>query len=157
MDERTYMDGVLRCEQKLYRVAYSILLNDQDAADAIQEAVLKGWRARFRLRDPEKLESWLVRIVVNECRNLQRRMKNRPRPIDERFDAAGEPPPDIGLAEAIRKLPEKYRLLIVLHYAEGYSMREVARIQRISEELVKSRLRQARDALRELLSREVVG
>ena len=83
MDDRQFMQQALDCQRKLYRVALSMLRCDADAADAIQEAVFKGWLHRGALRDGERFEAWLTRILVNECRNIQRRWKRRGEPLDE--------------------------------------------------------------------------
>lgn len=154
MDDNMYMEKVLACERKLYRVAYSMLLNEFDAADAIQEAVMKGWVHRNALRESERFDAWLMRILVNECRNIQRRWKRRGEPLDEAIPAP-ENTVDPDLQEALFSLPGKFRAPLVLHHVEGYSLREIARILKIPETTVKSRLHQARAALKQALSPEV--
>ena len=155
MDEMTYMQSVLGIERTLYRVARSVLNNDADAADAVQEAVVKGWLGRRRLRQPDSFKAWMTRILINECRNIQKR-EGRRREAERRMnadsaltapshDAAGD------LREALSALPEKYRLIVTLHYIEGYGYCEIARITGIAEGLVKSRLHQARKALGSIL------
>ena len=147
------MRRALACERRLYRIALSMLKSDADAADAIQEAVFKGWLHRAALRDGEKFDAWLTRILVNECRNVQRRWKRRAEPLDERA-AACEPPPDQELHDALMALPERLRLPLVMHYLEGYPLREIASILGIAQTTVKARLHQARGALRRALSTE---
>ena len=111
MDDRQFTQRALDCQRKLYRVALSMLRCDADAADAIQEAVFKGWLHRDALRDGERFEAWLTRILVNECRNIQRRWKKRGEPLDEaRAAALEQPPPDPALYDALMSLPERLRL-----------------------------------------------
>ena len=155
MDDRQFLQRALECQRKLYRVALSMLRCDADAADAIQEAVFKGWIHRDTLRDGERFEAWLTRILVNECRNIQRRWKRRGEPLYEERFALIEAPPDPELREALMALPEKLRLPLVLHYLEGYSLREISDILKMPQTTVKSRLHQARGALRRTLSTEV--
>lgn len=137
---------------KLYCVAYSILWNDADCADAMQEAAAKAWMLRFRLEAVEYFETWFMRILINECRMLKRKRRHavtapdQDIPAPERDAAA-----DIDLRNAFRRLPEKYQLLLILRYQDGYSVREISGMLSLREELVKSRLRQARTELRRLL------
>ena len=69
MSDQEYMMRVRSMERKLYRIAHAILWSDADCADAIQEAVFKGWMKKSGLRDERYFETWLVRILINECRN----------------------------------------------------------------------------------------
>lgn len=155
MDDRQFTQRALDCQRKLYRVALSMLRCDADAADAIQEAVFKGWLHRGALRDGERFEAWLTRILVNECHNIQRRWKRRGEPLDEGRAVLAEEPPDPELRDALMALPERLRLPLVLHYLEGYSLREISDILKIPQTTVKSRLHQGRGALRRALSTEV--
>ena len=153
MNDQDFTRRVRSMERKLYRIAHAILWNDADCADAIQEAVFKGWMKRGSLREERYFETWLVRILINECRNLIRRSKLAPLPLDETIRAGGdEPGVDMHLRAALIQLPEKYRTVLRLHHLEGYSLNEVARILRITPQLVKSRLHQARKLLRKNLN-----
>lgn len=157
MDEQSYLQMVQACERSLYRIARSILYNDMDCADAVQQAVFQGWINRRKLRDPEKFRSWLTAILVNECRNLQRRQlkqKNVMLAVENRARTDAVPVNDPGLAEAIRELPEQYRLPILLHYMEGYSIREIAEILHVTERRVTDCMYRARRKLEEALSDE---
>ena len=153
MDEQSYLRQAEACGRTLYRVARSILWNDADCADAVQQAVFKGWVHRGSLRDPDRFRPWLTRILVNECRDIQRRAARQKKLVN----AAGEqlrtepPPPDPGLEEAVRALPEDYRLPVLLHYMEGYPVRDIAGILGIPERRVSERLYRARRKLEEAL------
>ena len=154
MSDQEYMARVQAMERKLYRIARAVLWNDADCADAIQVAVFKGWMKRGSLKEEARFEAWLARILVNECRNLQRRQKLRPLPLEESA-GAGRPDSmaeDVQLREALRSLPEKYRMPLLLRYLEGYDLRDVGRILDIPYSLVKSRLHQARNSLRKILN-----
>ena len=154
MSDQEYMARVQAMERRLYRIAHAVLWNDADCADAIQEAVFKGWMKRGSLKEEARFEAWLARILVNECRNLQRRQKLPPLPLNEeigpsRQDSMAE---DVQLRQALRSLPEKYRLPLLLRYLEGYDLRDVSRILDIPYALAKSRLHQARSSLRKILN-----
>ena len=138
----------------MYRTAVAILWNDADAADAMQECILRAWQKRGALREESKLDGWMMRILVNECRSLQRRNRHRPLPLEEGVEAPAMQPPDVGLREALRRLPEKFRLPLLLHHLDGYPLEEVARILRLPESTVRGRVFQARKRLKALLREE---
>ena len=151
MDDRQFTQRALGCQRKLYRVALSMLRCDADAADAIQEAVFKGWLHRSALRDGERFEAWLTRILVNECRNIQRRWKRRGEPLDEGpgRGACTNRRPIPRLRDALMALPERLRLPLVLALSRGLSASgRSPPILTIPQTTVKSRLHQARAALR---------
>ena len=153
MSDQEYMARVRAMERKLYRIAHAILWSDADCADAIQEAVFRGWMKKGALREERYFETWLIRILINECRTLLRRQKAAPLTLCEEICAGGEGEPgaDLHLRAALKALPEKFRTPLLLHHLEGYSLNEIARILKLSPALVKSRLHQARGALRKNL------
>ena len=158
MNEDRFLEAVMGMRSKLYHVAVSILWNEQDAADAVQEAMLKGWKRRGTLRDEALFEVWFMRILVNQCRDMQRRqIRGRHLLEDYGRQRLYDAPPDDGaeLMTAIRALPEKLRLPLVLYYFDGYSQKEVAHITGATGEQVKARVRQARQKLRGLLENDV--
>ena len=149
MDEQAFELAVRRLQTRMYRTAVSILWNDEDAADAIQEAILRAWQKRRSLKNPEAFDVWLMRILLNECRNIQRRNRYRALPLET--DAAVIDAPDIGLQDALRRLPEKYRTPLLLHALDGYQVAEVARMLRVPESTVRGRIYQGRKQLKVLL------
>lgn len=154
MNDQSYITRVRSMERKLYRIAHAILFSDADCADAIQEAVFKGWMKKGSLHEEKYFETWMVRILINECRNLLRSGKNIHLPLNEAISADAQPElnEDIHLRMAIRNLPEKYRMPLLLHHLEGYSLAEIARMLDIPQGMVKSRLHQGRSSLRKILN-----
>lgn len=75
MDERAFEQRVLELEPRLYRTACAILWNDADAADALQECLLKAWRKRGSLKEEACFNSWITRILINECHTLRYRLR----------------------------------------------------------------------------------
>ena len=142
-------------QDKLYRITCGLLREPQDRLDAVQDAILKAWCNIGRLRNEEFFDTWLIRILINECYSIHRRAKwERP---SERLP---EPPPlpgpdaDPEIFHALFSLEEKMRLPVVLHYVEGYSVEEVARIMRIPAGTVKSRLARSRERLKKEMEKE---
>lgn len=156
MEEKEFEQLVRGMRERMYRTAMSILWNDSDSADAIQEALLKAWQRRGLLRDETKKEAWVMRILINECRDMQRQMKRRPLPLDERMEAAQPPVKDTELRSALQALPERLRLPLILHHLHGYDLREVAAMLHTTEPTVRGRIYQARKKLKALLDEEVM-
>ena len=152
MTEDAFVAQILDMRQTLYRVSYGLLPNEQDRLDAVQECLAKAWEKRHTLKQPDYLRTWVTRILINECRTIGRKHQ-RVTPMAEPPESAWTPPPDADLAmhEAIVDLPEKLRLPLILHYMEGYAIREVAAMLRLPQGTVSTRLRRARLALLETL------
>lgn len=97
-------------------------------------------------------KTWLIRILINECRNIQRK-QHRVVPM-EHLPEQAHPAHDMGLRDLIDRLPEKQRLCVILHYMEGLPIKQVARILRVPDATVRGRLMQARKALKLTLTKE---
>lgn len=153
MDKTEFAAAVLAAEPTLYRVARSMLASEADALDAAQNAILRAWERLDSLRSPEYFRTWLVRILINECRSALRRRarfagepdESLPAPEPERYDE---------LYAALYSLDEKYRLPVTLHYLEGFRLAEIAEMLRLPQGTVATRLRRARELLREELKGE---
>lgn len=144
MDEQLFTESVENLTNRLYRISRSILTNDADCMDAVQNAVLKAWINIRTLRDDNLFDRWLIRITINECRKLLR--KNKPFvPLTEDLTARETD----HAWEILHALNEKYRIPAELYYVEKYKTGEIARILRIPEGTVKRRLYTARKLLKE--------
>lgn len=152
METREFADRVRGCERRLYRVARTLLKNAADCEDAVQEALVKAWAKRALLRRVEYFETWLIRILINECRAIYRKRRAVEVELNERTAQTQEH--NETLMDALMALPESQRVTIELHCVEGYSVREVAGILRVPEGTVKWRLKAARERLRPELERE---
>ena len=151
MTSEAFARRITEMTPTLYRVACSYLRQPSDREDAVQEALRKAWEKRHTLREERYLQTWVVRILINECRMLCRRSA-RMVPVEEVRAASGD---EALLREALFSLEEKLRTPILLHYIEGYSVEETARALRMPQGTVKSRMARGRAKLRELLQEEV--
>lgn len=149
VDEKTFVGEVTAMERTLYRVSRSILKNPADCADAVQEALKKAWENRSRAENGY-FRAWLTRIVINECRNVQRQ-KRRVIPLAEIPQNSLVDAPGTALRDAVFGLPEKLRLPLILNCLEGFTVAEAARMLRIPVGTVKWRLSKAREILRKEL------
>jgi RNA polymerase sigma-70 factor (ECF subfamily) len=140
----------------LYRLCMSILRTEQDAQDAVQQGLMKAWAKKDSVR-PETFRSFLTRIIINECRNIQRH-RQRIFPV-EQMDIAGETfiPEESELRSAIDALPEKLRTPLLMYYMEDYLEREIAQTLQISLVAVKNRLFRARKSLMAALHDKEAG
>lgn len=130
----------------LYRLALSILRQEADAQDAVQQAAINAWAAAGRMK-PGAEKAYITRIVINECRNIQRR-RLRIIPMDRSEDTPDPSRPDYALRSAVESMPESLRLPLLLRYMEGYSEKDAAAILRIPLNTLKARLKRARGRLR---------
>ena len=139
----------------MYCIARSYLRCEADCEDALQSALLRAWEKRNTLREERYFRTWLTRILINSCKETLRRQR-RESPSADFPEAAAPQGGDPALWESLRALDEKYRIIVVLHYRDGYSVREIASILRVPESTVKTRLFRARQQLKSLLEREEI-
>lgn len=149
MDKDTFVTLIEARGDSLYRVAWAILGNSADAADALQETALRAWQHRHKLRCEAHFGTWVTRICINVCRTMRR--KRRSVVSLEEVPEVASPPPDMTLSLALRALPEHLRLPLMFQYAEGMSYLEIARTLGISEPTVRGRIFRAKQQLRKEL------
>ena len=156
MDKDTFARQVMDLQGGLYRVAASYLRGESDRLDAVSEAIARAWEKRYTLRDESLFRTWITRILIRECVNIQRRQK-RSMPVDALPEAESEPQDEriAALREALAQLPQRQRTMTVLHYMEGYDVREVARIMGTTKSAVCAGLSRARARLRASMGEEL--
>lgn len=154
MTKEAFEEQIIGMQSALYYVSYCLLTNRADQDDAVQECIKKALVKRESLREEKYLKTWITRILINECHNVLRR-RSKEVLVDE-FYASAPSTADQGLFEHVSNLEEKLRLPIVLHYMEGYTTREIAKILRVPEGTIKSRLVKARRILGETIKAEEV-
>ena len=158
MDKETFATLVIKQQRQLYRIAVSYTGSSADAEDAMQEALLRAWNRRNTLRDVAYFSTWLNRILINECKTLLRKRKRHVLQPD--LPNISTPPPDEQAAllrAALFSLPEKYRMVLYLHYYQGYTALEMAEMLGKNPSTVRTWLVQARWKLKEILEVEEYG
>ena len=153
MNKQEFTRRVLAMENRLYRISCGMLRDANDRMDAVQEAVGKAWINIHRLRSEQFFETWLTRILINECHNIQR-LRRKIIPLETLPEKTVCADQDEKIREAVLSLEEEYRLPVLLYFMEGYKTREVAEILKIPEGTVKTRLARARKILKQLLEEE---
>ena len=144
-------------KQGMYVLAVSILKNETDVEDAMQNALMQAYQHLDELRIFDKFKPWLFRILTNECYHIihERRYEED---IDEIIIPSPQSNTDsetkMFLWEIVQSLPKDYRTVIVLFYYENMRISDIAQVLGTSADAVKKRLSRAREKLRGLLDKE---
>ena len=117
------------------------------AVDAVGETVYQGLKAFKRLRHPEYFDTWMTRILINECKKEIRRRK-REQPLDTLPEAAAEEYDALPLREAVRRLPQHLKDVVILRYFAGFTQSQTAMSLKIPQGTVATRQRRALELLK---------
>ena len=132
---------------KLFRTAMIYLGNEHDALEAVDETVYRGLCAVKKLRQPEYFDTWMTRILLNECsRELKRR--SRFRSLEEVRACSQEDLDDLSLNQAVQKLPKELKDVVILRFFSGYTQAETAQALEIPQGTVATRQRKALQLLK---------
>ena len=156
MRDEKFTEYVRKYSAAVYRAAYSCTGSRPDSEDIMQETFLRLYQSGKLFRDDEHVKAWLIRVAINRARDILRSNKRKQAEgsqLDENTAADSAAFTD-DLDEAMKALPEEYRIAVYLQYYEGYGVKDIARIMRISEANAKIRLKRARDRLRAFLTDE---
>ena len=144
---------VQRYEKDLLRLCCLYLRDRSAAEDAVQDTFLKAYRNMDSFRGESSEKTWLIRIAINCCRDSRRSLWYRyidPRVSVDQLPLSSAPPSDehLALTMAIMKLKPKYMEAVLLHFYEGYPMKDIASMLNITEAAVSTRIRKAKQKLR---------
>lgn len=147
---RQYIDTV-------YRVAFNYIKSSADAEDITQNVFLKLLQEKRTFYSDDHVKNWLIRVTVNECKNLVRSRWWKTQPYEEyAASLTFDNPAQSDLFHAVMALPRKYRIPIYLHYYEGYSTQEIGKVLKLPKNTICTQLKRGRELLRESLQ-EVDG
>lgn len=150
ISEEQFIKETQSLSDTMFRLSLSILRQEADCRDAVQTALVKAWEARKRV-EPDRFRPYLTRILINECRNIQRQ-RMRVTPMADLPDTQAHwTPEESELGAAIALLPESIRTPLLLFYMEGFSEKQTALALNIPVTAVKNRLYRARKALKKRL------
>lgn len=139
----------------LFRLALSHSSSKEDAEDAVHDVFASLLSGSVVFLNEEHRKAWFIRATINKCRDIIRKNSVRSHAaLDEIGETAAEQEEENPVIEALRLLPDKYRTAVTLHYLEGYSVDETAKILKLSLSAVKMRLSRGRLMLREILEKE---
>jgi len=175
-DTRAFDELVVRYRDKVYRLSYKILRNEDDASEALQDAFTSAFRGLKNFKSESTFSTWLYRVATNASLMKYRKRRDdhvsleqsqspqrdaepmsipdwSQQPLEELLDAETKEV----MEEGLRRLPEDLRTVFILRDEEGYSNAEVAQMLDLTVAAVKSRLHRARIALRDRLDRYFSG
>jgi RNA polymerase sigma-70 factor (ECF subfamily) len=176
-DERAFRELLDLHRDRVFNITFRMLGNKHEAEDVAQEVFITVFKTIDSFREESKFSTWLYRVTVNQCKNrikyLARRHDKSRDELDDSTDTDGvngavaAPPPrapdkalqsqqmELLLQEAIEKLDEDQRIVVVLRDVEDLSIEEICEITNLPDGTVKSRLHRARAELRKKLQRHV--
>lgn len=148
-----FIETVDKNRTAMFRLAYSIVLNKEDAEDSVSECILKAYSHLADLKNIKKMKAWLFQILVNESKTCLRKKKRIELVADSSVFLEKEQTTDspYDLLEFVCQLEENFKEVIILYYFEDFRVKEIAKILDISEGTVKSRLFRAREELKRFL------
>jgi RNA polymerase sigma-70 factor (ECF subfamily) len=164
MDLQFFENRVLPAKNKLYRFAFRLLGNEDEAKDIVQEVFVRVWNGREQMAAVQNWEAWCMRITKNLSLDRIRVMtRKRTQPIEETYELQHESlspheATEMGesmqkIAQMIAALPEKQRQVMHLRDVEGYSYQEICEILELDMSQVKVNLFRARNAVREKITK----
>ena len=153
MDRRFIELAVEKYSRMLFRICFAILSNKEDAEDAVQDTFLKYYTEAPTFGSSEHEKAWLIRVATNISKNMSRfRARHRALSMDEVAEI-GVDNRDFGVFESIMSLPAKYKIVMDLHYIEGYTASEISMITGVRADAVRKRLQTGRNKLKTELER----
>ena len=143
---------------KMYKKEKSILNNEDDICDAIQETLISAYKNIDKLKENKFFSTWIIRILINKCYDIISKNKKLGTVVDisevqdvktfDRYDS------DSIVSKVLNQIDEDLKVVTVLFYYDGFSVKEISQIVNIPEGTVKSRLSRAREKLYILLKKE---
>lgn len=147
MSAEEFAQRIEQIRHKLYKTALLYIGNETMAADLLDEAVYKALKGYKKLRQPEFFDTWVTRILINECHSERKRRK-RQISLDELPETATEQFDALPLREAVRILPQTLKEVVILRYFADYTLAETARALQIPQGTAATRQRKALALLR---------
>lgn len=157
MKKETFCKYIKRYETDMFRFAKSIVGNQADGEDAMQESILKAYEKIDTLRSRRKFKAWIFQILANECYKILRNQKKQEITDPFQFPEAKSvviENEDGEILNYILRIPKQYQEVLILYYYDEFSTKEIADILDIPQGTVKSRLARGRKQLRDLLEME---
>ena len=151
--KKWFCDNIKDLENGMYRLSYSILRNETDAQDAVQEAIYKSYKNLESLKDKRKFKSWIYKLITNTSFEM---LKNKKDYLDIEQENVQEDKIDIDtnltLWNAVQGIEQPYRTTITLFYYEDMSIKEISKITGTKIDAIKKQLSRGREKIKEVMS-----
>ena len=158
-DKNAFTDIILQIRNDLYKIAKTRISSDDDIEDLIQDTMIETYKHIKKLREPEKFKMWVIKILVNKCNKLYKKKYRKDISIDEYnlenyiiLNSQKDIEDDLNFYYLIKKLKYEERIVLILHYMEQYSVKDISKILNINENTVKTHLYRARERIKKNLN-----
>ena len=142
-DKDSFSQLIYIYQNDLYRLAKSRLNEEQDVYDVIQETIISAYESIQKLHKPSSFKSWLFKILINKCNDVYKNKTNDIE-LDENLKLVNNSSSSFELNEYLNILSNDEKTIIILHFIEGYSFKEISKILEINENTVRSKLHRAK-------------
>ena len=163
--DRTAFEMIIRSSSRnLFAIAYGILQSREEAEDVVQDTLVKAWKSRWRVRDPEKFPAWISTIARHRARDLARR--RRPEPLPHDFESVETVETEIDhrstdlnseVQTALAQLPELHRIAVTLRYFEEQDYATIEQTLGLTNGALRGILGRALGAMRQRLKPALVS
>ena len=154
-DKKQFIENINKNRLKMYKTAIAILKNEEDANDAIQDALYSAYKNYHTLKEPSYFTTWLIRILINKCYDIINKNKKivciddsitqNTTGVEDRYDVEGE------LDWLLNQIDKDLKEIVVLYYYDDIPVKEIAIMLEIPQGTVKSRLSRAREQIKKIL------
>jgi RNA polymerase sigma-70 factor (ECF subfamily) len=152
LTEEQYTQAVKKNMDTVFRVAVNYLRDSETAEDVCQEVFLRLFRCRKDFSGEDHIRNWLIHVCINECKRSAASLWRQTESLDEIPDQnLFTEQEDNSTFQLVMSLPRKYRVVLYLHYYEGYSTEEIAKLLHILPSTVRSQLARGREQLKQML------
>lgn len=157
-DKEIFIQNINQNRLKMYKTAIAILKNEDDANDAIQDALYSAYKNYYNLKEKSYFSTWIIRILINKCYDIINKNKKIAY-IDDSItqNIIGEPDTyaiENSLEWVLNQIDKDLREIVVLYYYDELSVMEIANIFEIPQGTVKSRLSRAREQIGKIIEKE---
>ena len=158
-DSEAYTQLMLQIRNDLYKICKTRVSNDDEIDDIIQETMIQTFKHIKKLRDTSKFKSWIITILINNCNKSYRKQQklnlisieyNSEKNIEHKLVSNNieNTEDDINFYQLIYNLKYEERIIIMLYYSEGFTLKEISKILHTNENTIKSRLYRAKEKIR---------
>jgi len=157
-DKQIFIQNINENRLKMYKTAIAILKNEDDANDAIQDALYSAYKNYYNLKEKSYFSTWIIRILINKCYDIINKNKKIAY-IDDSItqNTTGEPDTyevENSLEWVLNQIDKDLKEIVVLYYYDELSVTEIANILEIPQGTVKSRLSRARTQIGKIMEKE---
>lgn len=157
--EEELLEIIKKNKVQLYKIAKSILNNEEDVNDAIQETLINAYKKIDTLKNKKYMETWVTRILINKCYDIIDKNKVHERKVQKAIETynsynSNEFDQRTIVQKAVSQIEEDLKLIVVMYYYNQFSVKEISEIMGIPTGTVKSKLSRARIKLYDILKRE---